>query len=377
MTATPASAPDRSPSRPRVLAAVLATCCIALGIMASPASAASAGTAVTAGAAAVTAGAAGADENCGSPLQCVSLQSVSNGRLLDVQNGSRDDGSYIVTNSAPGHHQSWNLNVDPADSSFTLVNGTTGKCVDLGWPALRQQTCRGQKSQKWYFQPVAGSTTAFMVRNESDHSCLDLMGNAQYDDAWTGQSRCHAGINQRWSTNSTAAFNLAVDHGARACQKDPSACSWAVKSEAPAAPLPKVCSSAVWYNNSGSPVSQSFSVTKTTGWQSSIGTQLSTDLVAGAAPALQTRVSATLSFSNLWHGSASVGDAIQVSVPPAQYGWVTLSVLAKKVTGSWTFDARGFPWKADDTITVPVKDDPSGGATIYIANTSPTFTSCA
>ncbi len=46
------------------------------------------------------------------------------------------------------------------------------------------------------------------------------------------------------------------------------------------------------------------------------------------------------------------------------------------VTGSWTFDARGFPWTADDTVTVPVKDDPAGGATLYIANTSPTFTSC-
>ncbi|MFE9629738.1 RICIN domain-containing protein [Streptomyces sp. NPDC006463] len=361
MTSTPAPVRERSTAFLRMLAAALATCCVALGIMASPLASAT----------------AHADETCGSPLRCVSLKSVSNGRQLDVQNGSRDDGAYIVTNSAPGYHQSWNLNVDPADYSFTIVNGTTGKCIDLSWPALRQQTCRGQKSQKWYFQPVAGSTTAFMIRNESDNSCLDLVGNAQYDDAWTGKSNCHAGINQRWSTNSAAAFDLAVDHGARACQKDPSSCSWAVKSEATAAPLPKVCASAVWYNNSGSPVAQSFSVTKTTGWQSGITTQLSADLSAGAAPALMTRVSSSLSFTNVWQGSTSVGDAIQVSVPPAQYGWVTLSVLAKKVTGSWTFDARGFPWKADDTITVPVKDDPAGGATLYIANTSPTFTSCS
>ncbi|MFD3547217.1 RICIN domain-containing protein [Streptomyces sp. NPDC058655] len=361
MTTAPASAPDRSAAPLRMLAAALAACCIALGIMASP----------------VAAAPAQAEDTCGSPLRCVSLTSVSNGRQLDVQNGSRNDGAYVVTNSAPGHHQAWNLAVDPADSSFNIVNGTTGKCIDLGWPALRQQTCRGQKSQKWYFQPVAGSTTAFMIRNESDNSCLDLVGNAQYDDAWTGQSRCHAGTNQRWSTNSTAAFNLAVDHGARACQKDPANCSWAVRAEAPAAPLPKVCASSVWYNNSGSPVTQSFSVNRTTGWQSSIGTTLSSDLSAGIAPALQTRVATSLSFQNVWSGSTSVGDGIQVSVPAGQYGWVTLSVLAKKVTGNWTFDARGFPWQADDTITVPVKDDPTGGATVYIANTSPTFTSCA
>ncbi|WP_160330214.1 hypothetical protein [Streptomyces roseifaciens] len=43
---------------------------------------------------------------------------------------------------------------------------------------------------------------------------------------------------------------------------------------------------------------------------------------------------------------------------------------------SRTFDTRGFPWTAEDTVTVPLKDDPSGGATTYIANTSPAFTSC-
>ncbi|OKK22090.1 hypothetical protein AMK16_02420 [Streptomyces sp. CB00455] len=364
MTSAPAPAPERAPSRLRLFAAALATCCVALGLMASP----------------LAASPARAAETCGSPLACVTFTSAGNGRLIDVQNGSRDDGAYIVTNAAPGHHQSWNLNVDPAEAAFTIVNTTTGKCIDLSWPALRQQTCRGQKSQKWYLQPVAGSGgsgAAFMIRNESDNSCLDLLSNAQYDDAWTGQSRCHAGVNQRWTTNSPAAWNLAVDHGAKACQKDPGACSWTVKSEAPAAPLPRVCASAVWYNNSSSPASQSFTVNRTTGWQSSIGTQLSADISAGAAPALQTRVSSTLSFTNVWEGSTSVGDGIQVPVPAAQYGWVTLSVLAKKVTGNWTFDARGFPWKADDTITVPVKDSPAGGATVYIANTSPTFTSCS
>ncbi|MFD4240374.1 RICIN domain-containing protein [Streptomyces sp. NPDC058525] len=373
MTAIPATAPERATSWLRLLAAALATCCVALGILASPLTAAPANAAARADGAAP---ASGADRADGAALQGVNFTSVSNSRRLDVQNGSRADGAYVVTNSAPGHHQAWNLAVDPADFSFAIVNGTTGKCIDLSWPALRQQTCRGQKSQKWYFQPVAGSTTAFMIRNASDNSCLDLIANAQYDDAWTGQSRCHAGANQRWTTNSPAAWNLAVDHGAKACQKDPSSCSWAVRSEAPAAPLPKVCASAVWYNNSSSPVSQSFSVNKTTGWQSSIGTTLSSELGGGAAPALEVAVSTTLSFQNVWSGSTSVGDAIQVSVPPAQYGWVTLSVLARKVTGSWTFDARGFPWTAEDTVTVPVKDDPNGGATLYIANTSPTFTSC-
>ncbi|MFI1255415.1 RICIN domain-containing protein [Streptomyces netropsis] len=142
-----------------MIAALLATCCVALGITLSPATAAKAHTA----------------ENCASPLQCVTFTSLSNGRTLDVQNGSTGDGALIVTNSAPGYHQSWRLSVDSSDSSFNMVNNATGKCIDLSWPALRQQTCKGQQSQKWYFQPVAGADKAFMIRNQSDNSCIDLL----------------------------------------------------------------------------------------------------------------------------------------------------------------------------------------------------------
>ncbi|MFD0385101.1 RICIN domain-containing protein [Streptomyces stramineus] len=358
MTFTPA--PRRPVPFLRMVAAALAACCAALGIALSPPLAAP----------------AHAAENCDSALQCMTFTSQGNGRALDVQNGSRNDGAYIVTNSAPGHHQSWRLNVDATDSSFSIVNNTTGKCIDVGWPTLRQQTCRGQKSQKWYFQPVSGSTDAFMIRNANDNSCIDLTANAQYNDAWTGKSSCHGAANQRWTTASAAAWNLAVDHGARVCQKNTASCHWTVKSEAPAAPLPKVCASAVWYNNTGSEVPQTFSVTKESGWESSIGTTLQSDISGGNEMALQATISSALTFNNTWRGSSSVNDAITVRVPDKNYGWVTLAKLARKVTGNWTFDAQGLPWTADDTITVPVQSDPAGGATLYSANVSPTFTSC-
>ncbi|MEU9773578.1 RICIN domain-containing protein [Streptomyces sp. NPDC047968] len=351
---------------PRLLAAVLAACGVVLGLLAAPAAAAPHAEEAPAAASA-----------CSPPLGCIPLTSVSNGRNLDVQNGSTGDGAFIVTNSAPGYHQSWTLRVDPVESTFAIANDATGKCITLGWPALRQQTCRNQAGQKWYFQPVAGSHEVFMIRNQSDGSCLDLVADAQYDDAWTGRSICHGRPNQRWSTISPAAFDLAVDRGARMCQKNPSSCSWSVQHEAPAAPLPTVCASPVWFNNTASTAHQTFSVTETTGWSSSIGTTLSSGLTAGTAPALQAAVGTQLTFTNLWQGSSSVGNGIQVSVPPSQYGWVTLSLLARQVTGTWTFDAQGFPWQAEDTVTVPVKDAPGGGATVYSANTAPEFTSCA
>ncbi|GAB2748406.1 RICIN domain-containing protein [Kitasatospora kifunensis] len=364
MTSTPA--PNHSVPYLRVLAAILVTCCIALGITASPFSTA----------------AAHADGTCATQLQCLTLKSLSNGRALDVQNGNMGDGAYIVTNSAPGYHEAWHLNVDPSDSSFAIVNNDTGKCIDLAIlvPALRQQPCQGQASQKWFFQPVAGSADAFMIRHQGDSTCLDLMLGANYDDAWTDQYGCNGTANQQWSTGAPlAARNLAIDHAAKQCQKDTSTCSWAEKSETPAAPLPKICVSSVWFNNTSSDVQQSFSVTNMSGWSNTIGVDMSTQITAGTpgGGGLVAVVGSTLTTSHIWEGSTSVNNSVTVAVPPQQYGWVTLSELAKKVTGSWTFDAHGIPWTADDTLTVPLKDDPSGGATLYVANTSPTFTSCS
>ncbi|KJY29869.1 RICIN domain-containing protein, partial [Streptomyces sp. NRRL S-495] len=107
------SAPPAAPSRRsapwlRLLAAVLVTCCAALGLTAAPFTATRADAAVTEASATEASGAAiGPTAACASPQQCLTITSLSNGRRLDVQNGSTGDGAYIVTNSAPGYHQSW------------------------------------------------------------------------------------------------------------------------------------------------------------------------------------------------------------------------------------------------------------------------------
>ncbi|WP_224281675.1 RICIN domain-containing protein [Streptomyces sp. LS1784] len=367
----PATTPlDRTAPWLRLLAALLVTCCAALGLTAAPAHAAPAPAPAPLAA-------------CSTPQQCLSIKSLSNGRQLDVQNGNTGDGAYIVTNSAPGYHQSWRLNVDPSDYTFTIVNNDTGKCIDLAaWfvPALRQQTCAGQASQRWFLQPApGGAADAFMIRHAGDNTCLDLLAGAQYDDAWTDQYACNGTVNQQWSTGfPAAARNLALDHAAKQCQKDPGSCSWAVKSEAPAAPLPKICVSSVWFNNTSSAAQQNFAVTTMSGWSSTLGGQIGAN-IGGAAPGdvFKAEVSTQVNYSNVWQGSTTVNNSVTVNVPPQEYGWVTLAELARKVTGTWTFDARGIPWTADDTVTVPLTSDPSGGATLYIANTSPTFTTCA
>lgn len=346
----------------RLLAALLAACCVVLGIAASP------GTAASQQAADIT------------DLSQVTFTSVSNGRSLDVQNGTSSAGSIIVTDSAPGYDESWHIGTGASDSSFTIVNNTTGLCVDSGLP-LRQQACDGRASELWYFQPVAGSSqNAFMIRNQSDSTCLDLWYNAQYNDAWTDSYSCNGTTAQQWTLPAAAyraAWNMAVDHAAAKCQTTPSTCSWTATSQSAAEPLPTVCVSPVWYNGTSASVPWTFSINNTTGWGSEIGFSLSSDLSAGTAAALQTKVSVTVSGKTSLNISQTLGNSLTITVPAAQYGWVALSELATKVTGTWTFDVQGFAWTAVDTITVPLTSDSSGGSSIYLAKTSATFTSCS
>jgi hypothetical protein len=121
-----------SPSRPhafhRALTVLIAVLGVTLGLTAH-------------------AGVAQAADDC-SGLSCLTFTSVNSGLNLDVQNGNTGDGVFIVTNAAPGYHQMWEARLQGSDSSFIIVNGATGKCIETGVP-LRQQPCSGASAQRW------------------------------------------------------------------------------------------------------------------------------------------------------------------------------------------------------------------------------------
>ncbi|QGV77122.1 RICIN domain-containing protein [Streptomyces ficellus] len=353
---------------PRTFAVLIASLCAVLGL------AAGTGTAQATGQPRATdaAGAAGA-----SGLDGLTLTSVNSGRNLDVQNGNTGDGVFLVTNSAPGYHQKWNA-VTQADGSFNLVNGTTGKCAAIGFP-LRQQSCSGASSQRWYFQPVRGAADTFMIRNAGDNKCLDVVLGAQNDDAWTQTYGCNGSRAQQWripSQAAGAALRAAVDHASKRCQKDATTCSWTKGSQAPAEPLPKQCVSPVWFNGTEAPVPWTFSLNTSTGWSSQLGVSFTSTLGTGGPSPVQTSVSLTLSGQVSYDLRQDLGNSLMITVPARHYGWVALSELATKVTGEWTFDANGYPWKVTDTVTVPLKSDAQGRASIYLAQTGAEFTSC-
>ncbi|MGA4839531.1 RICIN domain-containing protein [Streptomyces sp. G45] len=311
------------------------------------------------------------------PLSGLTLTSVNNGRNLDVQNGNTGDGVFLVTNSAPGYHQRWSVN-PRGDGSFTLVNDATGKCVSTGLP-LRQQPCSGATAQRWYFQPVTGATDTFMVRNTGDNKCVDVVLGAQHEDAWTQTYGCNGSKPQQWrlpASAADAALKAAVEYASQRCQRDAATCSWTKGTQAPAEPLPKQCVSPVWYNGTEAAVPWTFTLNTSHGWGSELGVSFKTDLGAGGASPVQAAVSLTLSGKVSYSLKEDLGNSLTITVPQRQYGWVALSELATKVTGEWTFDANGFPWKVKDTVTVPLKSDDQGRSSVYLARTSAEFTSC-
>ncbi|AJP00579.1 hypothetical protein TU94_02625 [Streptomyces cyaneogriseus subsp. noncyanogenus] len=324
---------------------------------------------------AAQAGTARADGASG--LTGLTFTSVNNGRNLDVQNGNTGDGVFLVTNSAPGYHQEWSVNRQ-ADGSFTLANDDTGKCMATGFP-LTQQSCSGAASQRWYFQPVSGAAGTFMIRNAGDNKCLDVFLAAQNNDAWTQTYTCNGTKAQRWTIPSTAAadaFKAAVDYASKRCQKDAATCSWSKGSQAPAEPLPMQCVSPVWYNGTGAPVPWTFSLTTSSGWSSEISVSFETGLTVGEPSPVQTKVALTTTGKITYSLNQTLGNSLTINVPANHYGWVALSELATKVTGEWTFDANGYPWKAQDTVTVPLTSDDAGRASIYLAKTNAQFTGC-
>ncbi|QMU73400.1 hypothetical protein [Streptacidiphilus sp. P02-A3a] len=241
-----------------------------------------------------------------------------------------------------------------------------------------------------------------MIRQEGTDNCLDLLLGAWYADAWTDSYGCDGGTAQQWTLPAAAdqsAWGLAVDHAVSLCGSDASTCSWTTGTQAPAAPLAKQCVSPVWDNDTSAPVTYAFQLTNTTGWSDTIGGTLGVEIdpglsvkgdVGGSIPipaslltgtitgtgTLQGKVSLSVTGSFTNNVSQLLGNTVTMPIPVGQYGWVALSELATQVTGTWTFDAGGFPWTTPDTVTVPLTTDATGGTSVYSAETSPTFSSC-
>ncbi|MCC3776659.1 RICIN domain-containing protein [Streptomyces sp. UNOB3_S3] len=294
---------------------------------------------------------------------------TANGRRLDAQNGNTGDGVFVVANNTPGYHQEWRL-IPLGNGEFQVANNFTGKCLSEGFP-LTQQSC-GKKGQEWHFRPVTGKTNTFMLVRSSNDRCLDIALNAQYSDAWTQVYGCNGTAAQQWAvpaTRTPEAMKLAVEYYSHLCSTNTSTCSWKQTSEGAPEALPREKASSVWYNDTSDKVTQVFTTIYHSGWAQSLSVGLSASL--GVSNPVQAMISQQLTATTVYTSDESTINGVAVTVPPKQYGWVDFAAVAKKVTGTWTFDKGRFSWTADATVTVPVVSSPVG-STMYIAHTGTT-----
>ncbi|MFD5088480.1 RICIN domain-containing protein [Kitasatospora sp. NPDC058406] len=277
-----------------------------------------------------------------------------------------------------GQGAKWRLRVNQSDGTFGLVNNTFGKCLEVrgssaeAWNFVYAADCQEKPAQKWYFHP---SGSDFLLRNVSSGRCLDTWGGNKVPATPVGATSCKGSVSQQWFfgnwTTEPTPKQYASAYAVKKCEASPATCSWDMKSEAPAAPMPSECVSEAWYNSTSAPTSHTFTMENTTGWSNELGSQVEAEFESGTVASLIAKVTVrlTVSYKSIWSGSKTVNNQGTYTVPPGQYGWITLNKVARKVTGTWTFSANDLPWKANDTVAVPIAHDPNGLSTIYTINT--------
>lgn len=138
---------------------------------------------------------------CDKPYACLGIQSMSAVKSVEFEGISGNDGTHLVIrgDESPASQRQWYL-VTNSDGTAQIVNQASAKCVDV-WQSdntLVEWVCAGQPTQKWYFQPVAGSDRDFVIRNAANGLCMDVLRDARHDNAWVGVDNCTRAKNQVW-----------------------------------------------------------------------------------------------------------------------------------------------------------------------------------
>ncbi|WP_338933163.1 RICIN domain-containing protein [Streptomyces netropsis] len=362
----------------RLIAFFVAVCCMALGFNMSPALTSE----------------AHAEVDCGT-LKCVPIfPGLNQSKSLDLENQSSSDSTRVVIyNNAittPRPTQIWRLLFDESDATFRIQNTQTGKCIDKPDSAdsnLKEYSCLGQASQKWYLQPWQPTGQppgewdgGYMIRHAEDNKCMDLLNSSQNDNSWVGLWNCQLSANQEWYLGNGPAWEEAMKYaasfGAKKCQANLSSCTWKnYQTSTPALSSNECVVTPAYFPNGGT---VSLANTYETGWSDSLGGGFSVSLEAGFKFIAESKITTTLSvnYQHTWSGSEAVSKTYSFNVNPGNWGWITLDRWAVATTGDWTFDVGGFPWTVRDTVKVPQEVGPGGLPTVFVGHSESSFPGC-
>jgi hypothetical protein len=143
------------------------------------------------------------------PTGSHTLTSAANSLLMDDSNNSPNDGNPVIQwGSTGGTNQRWTLQ-QVSGNTYTLVNGSSGKCLDTAGGGvsagtqLVQATCSTTSAtQQWLFDQAGNYTsptnTTFAVKNLASGLVIDVPGYSTTQGTTLNLWSSNGGSNQDW-----------------------------------------------------------------------------------------------------------------------------------------------------------------------------------
>jgi alpha-galactosidase len=125
----------------------------------------------------------------------------ASGKVVDLYDNQTADSTPVIQWTANGgRNQQWTLN-DAGGGAFTLTTPVSGKCMDVSGPSTADNapviefTCHGATNQQWRLAAVGA---AYELVSVYSGKCLDNPNGSTADGTQLIQYTCHGATNQQW-----------------------------------------------------------------------------------------------------------------------------------------------------------------------------------
>ncbi|WP_435603275.1 RICIN domain-containing protein [Streptomyces sp. bgisy130] len=375
---------------PRLMAALLAICCIALGIAASP----------------LASGIAQATDDCTYKIsECITMAPSNDNpnQVLNAMDNGTANGTQVLTyapqgGDAPAANERWRLATND-DGTFEIVNNNSGRCLDVtsesslstGHYLAYLWDCSNSDGQKFYAEP-AGDTGGYRLRQASSKLCLshpDKMTHVV--ELNTGD--CTTDDSLIWNINSfgdgqtDGLIQLAAAYAIGACGADYDADTGTITCDLDDADATysrgnPVC--VLNFHNTGDEETkeQSRAVTETVADSRLTGQQTTTGMTSGVSIKLGA-LSFKSQFSKTWqetvqntttNTTAGSNTYWTGKVPAHSYAWLLATPITKSYTGNFNFNINqwnAWSYSAGEPVTVTVPADENGNPTLITTGNGP------
>ncbi|MGW8552726.1 RICIN domain-containing protein [Streptomyces tubercidicus] len=374
---------------PRLTAMLLAICCVALGISASP----------------LASGIAHATDDCTYKIsECITITPKNDNpnQVLNAMDNGTDNGTQVITyapqeGSAPAANERWHLATND-DGTFEIVNNSSSRCLDVTNESSRSTghylaylwDCSNSDGQKFYAEPAGDGTGGYRLRQASSKLCLSHpdkmthavelnLGDCTTDDSLVWLIQAYAdedGLQPLAAAYAIGACGADFDSdtGAISCDLDDSDATYSRGNP--------VC--VLNYHNTADAEapSQSRAITESVADSKLTGEQTTTGMASGVSVKFGF-LTFKSQFNKTWtetaqntttNTTAGSNTYYTPKVPPHSYVWLLATPVTKSYTGKFKFNVNQWnewTYSTGDPVTVSVPADENGNSTLITTGTGP------